>query len=364
MKHHPLPPGAGQPPTLEGLGWNAGLAAAFLPHAGPYIPGRVACRHRTSWEVFSGEGRVLAGISGAMRRLGRVPVVGDFVTLLHQPEAGSDTIVNLLPRKTTLTRGMPGMDGGDQVIAANVDTVFIVTAAGPDLNPRRLERFLTLVHASGALPVIVVNKADLAGDPASLIPAIAPAAAGVPVIALSALKGTGLSGLSPYLVPGQTVTLVGSSGVGKSTLINALLKASVQDTSAIRDYDGKGRHRTTVRRLFILENGALIIDNPGMREVGTGTAEGGLAEAFPDILELAAGCRFSDCRHADEPGCAVREAIEAGALSGKRLENYNRIGRELAFEREKASIGLARSEKKKWKEISRLAKQIEGRRER
>jgi ribosome biogenesis GTPase len=287
-----------------------------------------------------------------------MPAVGDFVVLLHQPKAGVSTIVDILPRKTTFTRGVPGKDGMDQVIAANIDTVFIVTAAGRDLSARRLERYLALVHASGARPVIVINKSDLTDTPGALAAGIASATAGVPVVTLSALTRSGLSQLEPHLAPGSTVALIGSSGVGKSTLINALLEETVQDTSEVREYDGKGRHATTVRQLFVLRNGTLVIDNPGLREVGIGTAGTGIRETFRDIEDLERGCRFSDCRHEQEPGCAVRDAVERGILPQERLDNYLRLVKELAFEQEKSEIGLVRFERKRWKAIRVSARGI------
>jgi len=346
---------------LEALGWTPDLASAFGPYAGRYLPGRVACRQRTQYEVFTEAGSMTAGISGALRRAGRIPVVGDFVAVLPQPGAGIGTIVDVLPRKTTFTRGVPGKDGADQVIAANIDTVFIVTAAGPDLNPRRLERYLTLVYASGARPVIIINKADLAEDPGTLAEHISSVTAGVPVIALSALARTGLSQLDPYLLPGSTVALIGSSGVGKSTLVNSLLDIAMQDTTPVREYDGKGRHQTTVRELFILRTGALVVDNPGLREVGIGTAGSGIRETFPDIFQLAAGCRFSDCRHDQEPGCSVRDAVDRGLLPQERLDNYLRLTKELAFQEEKSDIGLIRRERKRWKDVSILRKDLKNR---
>ncbi len=233
-----------------------------------------------------------------------------------------------------------------------------MTAAGPDLNSRRLERYLTVANASGARPVILINKADLADDPSSLVAEISPVAAGVPVIVISALTGAGLSLLDSFLEPGTTVALIGSSGVGKSTLTNALLKRAVQDTSLVREHDGKGRHKTTVRQLFVLENGALIIDNPGLREVGIGTAGAGIHDTFPEIMELAAECHFADCRHEHEPGCAVREAVGRGALAQARLDNFIHLMKELAFEQEKAEIGLARIERKCWKAVSKEARNI------
>ena len=352
--------GCGKPHsyTLKQLGWTKEFTQAFSKYSGPYVPGRVACRHKTVWDVFIDGGSVMAGISGALRKLGRFPAVGDFVVLLHQPDAGSITIVDILPQKSVFARGTSGREGTDQIIAANIDIVFIVTAAGHDLNARRIERYLAIAHASGAKPVIVINKSDLADDPALLTEEIIPVASGIPIIPVSAFSGEGIIRLEPFLLPGTTIVLIGSSGVGKSTLINRLLDRPVQETSVIRDYDGKGRHTTTVRQLFILKSGALMIDNPGLREVGIGTASAGIADTFPDILEHAAGCRFSDCRHEQEPGCAVQEAVKGGTLSSSRLENYQRLMRELAFEQEKAEIGLVRSERKRWKGITKLAKEI------
>jgi ribosome biogenesis GTPase len=346
------------PYTLKQLGWTEEHTQAFSKYTGPYVPGRVACRQKTVWDVFIDGGSVTAGISGALKNLGRFPAVGDFIVLLRQPEAGSSTIVDILPRKSVFTRGTSGNAGTDQVIAANIDIVFIVTAAGHDLNARRIERYLTIAHASGAKPVIVINKSDLTDDPALLTDEIIPVASGIPVIPVSAISGDGISRLQPFLTPGTTIVLIGSSGVGKSTLINRLLDRSVQETSVIRDFDGKGRHTTTVRQLFIMKGGALMIDNPGLREVGIGTASAGIEDTFPDICNLATGCRFSDCRHEQEPGCAVQEAVKNGTLSSPRLENYHRLVRELAFEQEKAEIGLVRSERKRWKGITKLAKEF------
>lgn len=350
--------GEEHPYTLEDLGWTDEHERAFSKYAGPYLPGRVACRQKTVWDILIDGGSVTAGISGALRRLGRFPAVGDFVVLLHQPEAGTSTIVDILPQKTRFARGTPGREGAEQVIAANIDTVFIVTAAGHDLNARRIERFLATAHSSGARPVIVINKSDLADEPAALADEIASVSPGIPVIPISAASGEGVDRLDPYLPPRTTIALIGSSDVGKSTLINRLMGRPVQETSHTRDYDDKGRHTTTVRQLFVLDGGALMIDNPGLREVGIGAASAGIADTFPEILELAEGCRFSDCRHEEEPGCAVRAAVADGTLPAARLGSFHRLVQELAFERDKAEIGLVRLEKKRWKAIGKIQRDI------
>lgn len=357
----PISPGCSpaRPLSIQSLGWTKEQADAFSNYAGPYTAGRVACRQKTVWDVLTEEGDVTAGISGAMKKLGHFPAVGDFVVLYRNQGSGVTMIVDILPRITSFTRGAVGNEGTDQVIAANVDIVFIVTAAGPDLNARRVERYLSIAHASGARPVILINKADLADDHERLADPIVLVAAGIPIVALSAKNGEGFGQLEPFLSPGTTIVLIGSSGVGKSTLINRLLDNPIQDTTNTREYDGKGRHTTTVRQLFILKGGALMIDNPGIREVGIGTASGGIEGTFPDILRLAEGCRFSDCRHDREPGCAVRKAVQCGEISLERLENYLRLMRELAFEQDKAEIGLARTEKKRWKAIGKLGKEIQ-----
>jgi len=196
MRYSPPECGQNLPVSLETMGWDDGFASAFAKYTGPCIPGRVACRQRTLWEIFIEGGFVHAGISGALRRLGRLPVVGDFVVVLHQPDTGSDTIVDILPRKTTFTRGVPGVDGANQVIAANINTVFIVTAAGPDLNSRLLERYLAIVHASGAQPVILINKADLSPDPASLPAEITP----VPLVSRSFISARLQRGVFPVSI--------------------------------------------------------------------------------------------------------------------------------------------------------------------
>jgi ribosome biogenesis GTPase / thiamine phosphate phosphatase len=276
------------------------------------------------------------------------PAVGDWVGV----EQG--IIHRRLTRRSTVSRAAAGRAVDQQVLAANVDTIFLVTALAEDLSVRRLERYLTMAWDAGAVPVVLLNKSDLSDDPEAERESVRARLPMVDVLVVSALRPQALGGLdalAPYLRPRQTVALLGSSGVGKSTLINRLLGREALKTAAISDEDGKGRHTTTSRQLVELPGGALLIDTPGMRELQPWADGSAVDAAFDDIAALAGECRFTDCGHAGEPGCAVRAAVDSGRLDADRLENYRRLGREAAFEERKRNKAAASEEKRRWKQI-------------
>jgi ribosome biogenesis GTPase len=286
------------------------------------------------------------------------PSVGDWVGV-------RDGIIHVrLERRGTVSRAAAGRAVEEQVVAANVDVIFLVTALSGDLNTRRLERYLTMVWDAGALPVVVLNKADLCDDPLAAAESVRARLPMIDVVIVSALEEAGLETLAPYLRPAQTVALLGSSGVGKSTLVNRLIGAEVFRTSAVSDEDGKGRHTTTARQLVELPGGALLIDTPGMRELQPWADESAVSGAFDDIVSLAEACRFSDCAHGSEPGCAVREAIEGGRLEADRLEHFQRLAREAAYEARKHDKATAAEHKRRWKQIHQANKAMYRERER
>ena len=321
--------------NLSDLGWTDREAAAFAPYREHgFEPARVAVAYGATFRVYLDGDETLADISGRMRHDARsrrdLPAVGDWVAIRRASRGHRATIHVVLPRKSVFSRKVAGLETVEQIVAANVDTAFLVAGLDRDFNLRRLERYLAMTRSSGARPVIVLNKSDIASDLELQRSAVQAMATGVPVHAISSKLGQHLDELHPYLQRGHTVALLGSSGVGKSTLINRLLGVERQRTSEVREKDQRGRHTTTHRELVPLPGGALLIDTPGMRELQLWDAEEGVAETFEDIHELAQDCFFRDCRHETEPRCAVKAAVEAGRLSPGRLENYHKLQRELS----------------------------------
>ncbi|OPY28775.1 MAG: GTPase RsgA [Methanocella sp. PtaU1.Bin125] len=349
-------------PLLKQLGWNAFFGEAFREYAIGCQPGRICGVNRNVCNALTTGGEVRAHVPGRLRQEGHYPAVGDWVAL-SRDASGTYTIAAILPRKSKISRKDAGRAAGEQVMVTNIDTAFIMTSLNKDLNLRRLERYLAVVRQSGAGPVIVLSKADVCADVEAGIGTVKAIAPDVPVFAISATEKTGLEQLSPYLREGRSVALLGSSGVGKSTLINALEGAERQKVADIREDDSRGRHTTTTRELILLARGGVIVDNPGMRELQLWDAGDGLQETFADIEALAGQCRFSDCRHETEPGCAIKKALEEGTLSEVRLESYRKLQRELlAIERKKNPVLMA-EERKKWKKIGQLGKEIRKRKE-
>jgi len=352
----------------EDLGWDAGWDRAFEPFAaGGRRPARVVAVHKET-AIVRGDlgGDRPATVSGRFRydalAASDFPAVGDWVALEPTDAgAGADdaaVIVAVIPRRAAFVRSAAdasrrtaGNLADEQVIAANVDIAFLVAGLDGDFNLRRLERYLAVAWSSGVMPVIVLNKADIARDLEERLVAVASIAPGVPVVVLSALTGDHVADLLPYLGHGRTSVVLGSSGVGKSTLVNTLLGEQRQATSDVRDDDSRGRHTTTHRELFGLPGGALLIDTPGIRSLEVAGADEGVDTAFDDIAELALQCRFSDCRHLGEPGCAVGRAIADATLGEDRLASYRKLERELAHAERREDPRLRAAEAKRWRQV-------------
>jgi ribosome biogenesis GTPase len=324
---------------LASLGWDAHWAAAWRAaieglDASALWPARVVAEHRERYIISSGEGDVAAVLAGRARHTAtareQLPAVGDWVGVSRAGGDGTAIIRLVVPRRAAFVRKAAGNTTQAQVVAANVEIALIATALPGDLNMRWLERYLTLAWESGATPVILLTKSDLSDDLRAALAEAALAAPGVDVLAVSALTGDGVERLASLLRAGSTGVLLGSSGVGKSTLVNRLLGAQQQRTAEVTA-EGKGRHTTTHRELIRLANGGLLIDTPGMREMQLWSADEGLGTAFADLDVYAERCRFRDCAHAGEPGCAVRAAVEAGELAAERLEHWHQLKRELAY---------------------------------
>ena len=324
----------------------------------PGIPARVTAVHKQRYEIVCQHGITHARLKTKEYYVDTqdFPTVGDFV-MVSYIENGDSQILATLPRRTFFSRRDPGPVPKDQAVAANFDYVFIMQSLNQDFNPKRLERYLTLAWQSGAEPVILLTKADLVEDYWDYLTQVERVAAGVNVHVVSAHTGQGLNRLNAYLQPGKTVVFLGSSGVGKSSLVNALAGEDIMAVSAIREEDGKGRHTTTHRQLIRLNSGVLIIDTPGMRELGMWDASEGLGEAFADVEQYLGKCRFSDCKHRREPGCAIKAAIAAGELDVARWESYQKLEAEaidrdeLLRRKQEWSKGIAKFTKTRNKEI-------------
>jgi ribosome biogenesis GTPase len=333
------------PSRLVTLGWDDRFVQEFQPYAtAGLVPARVIAEHQHIYRVSTETEEVLARVAGRARHRWRTrdafPAVGDWVALRLAAHDSTPLIEGVLPRRSRFSRKAAGRTVEQQVLAANVDTVFLVSGLDHDFNPRRIERYLITAWAGGAAPVIVLNKAD-ASDVVDVrrreVEAIAP---GVPIVVTSARRGDGVEALRAHVQPRRTVAFLGSSGVGKSTLINALLGEARQATRDVRASDQRGRHTTTHRELIVVPGGGLLIDTPGMRELQLWEGEGALEAAFPDIEALAGECHFTDCTHDREPRCAVKQAVAEGRLPAVRLEQYQKLRREGAGRARRQGSGV------------------------
>jgi ribosome biogenesis GTPase len=343
-------------PGLREIGFAGPVAESFAPFAAQgLVPGRVVAGHTGLLRVRTEEGEELAGLAGRLRHEARGPeerpAVGDWVALRPRQPGHRAVVQAVLPRRTAFVRRAPGKRDVAQVLAANVDTVFLVTGLDGDYSPRRIERALVLAWESGALPVVVLNKVDVCDDVPARRAEVEAVAPGVPVLAIAAKRGEGLDALAPWLVPGRTVALLGSSGVGKSTIVNRLLGQEKQKTQDVLAADQRGRHTTTHRELILLPGGALLLDTPGLREIQLWSDESGLEATFGDVHEVSTRCRFTDCGHGSEPGCAVRTAVEEGRLAPARLESFRRLQAEARALETREDPLKRREERSRWKAI-------------
>ncbi len=341
-----------------------GFVPSMMPESTNVIPARVTAVHKERYALICEHGSLYGKLKKSVyfgNGNEEFPTTGDFVLITYIPD-GDSQIVKTLQRKSKFARNnFSGHSAGyvktvlEQVVAANFDYVFILASLNLDFNIRRIERYLALAWQSGAAPVVILNKSDLVGNCSEQVRAVERIAPGVGVHAVSAMTGDGLAELSQYMRPCTTIVFLGSSGVGKSSLVNALAGEEIMAVSKIREDDSRGRHTTTLRQLVKLSSGAMVIDTPGMRELGMWDAKAGLGEAFSDVEAFLGKCRFSDCRHEIEPGCAVKEAIENGLLSEQRWESYLSLKREARFSEDKA--GALREKAQRFKSIAKQNKQ-------
>lgn len=343
--------------TLAELGWGDAFEAHFGPYAKEGLePGRVVCElRRNFYAVRTVSDEVLAECGGGFFHSARTPdqfpAIGDWVAVKTRVGGAMRADIHgVLPRMTKFSRRAAGSEEIEQIIAANVDTVFLVSGLDRNFNPRRIQRFLVAARASGAEAVIILNKADLCDDAEAVRDEVVTLVPGVPVLLTSYATRKGLKGLvTKYALPGRTLAFIGSSGVGKSSLINALVRDAELPTAEVRDKDSKGRHTTTRRELIMMPSGAMVIDTPGMRELQLWGIDEGVDDAFPDIKSLAETCRFGNCGHSNEPGCAIRAAIASGALPQSRFDAYQKLKAEQLAQRPVARRPGALASKPGWK---------------
>lgn len=342
---------------LKKLGWSSFFERSLKDYTGCQA-GRVASEHKGFYTVWTAEGELISKPAGKLLYDAAdkrdLPAVGDWVAVKPRSTEGAATIYGVLERRSCFLRTAAGGREA-QVVGANIDVVFLVTSLNMDFNPRRLERYLAAAWESGADPVIVLSKADLCERPEQMFQEALRVACGVPVHIVSVPERRGIDQLRQYLMEGRTVAVLGSSGVGKSTLINCFLGMGLQRTAEIRQHDDRGKHTTTTRELILLPGGGLVLDTPGMRELQLWQAESGLDTAFEDVQSIASECRFSDCGHTTEPGCAVRQALAEGRLSEDRFNSYEKLQKELQQSELKLDRLSSMRDKKRWKRLSKDA---------